>query len=1382
MGQEALRWLASQSLVGVETIEGKKGGYYCLDVALRKGLSAGWVVEEYWKTRATASAKKLPGEPIVRDLLRNLEDRNLCPAIGKAFTSLMTSLHAELKDNESRWMDMWQSPVKDCLADEDSRGRAQIYILPGLFKASPLCFGKFVADIGMGDAQGSRSNGLGEDDPGALLCCLKVGKDLDLVAEVGEEELMLPPAKYPRVKIDSAFISLLLAHAQPHVRLASLNLIAFSSSHTRPFSSASFHLLKTALPPLHNETDPEVRDITIGIIRNLVGRLASSSFVCEKERKSLLRQIAKHDAPPPHILARVEQLKEFLDQTKAFCEWYIGFLETLLRPGRNYQRNSTGVRALSVMIQSGVDTSLADYALRHTRGHGSTLNTGKVIKKGQYTWPEFANDIHIFSPSLKESLIQALFNPYDDIRDLAADSLTYDSSWTAEQLQSLVERGLHAMNTSGRARDADGLARSLGLVFEVLSRGNLEVSSLWNREVPENGKGLGILNWILDMLDKEYFTAATQDFGYALKERPIHGIFSALNYIIQKPKIYSLCTIDDWRKIHRRIFDAAQEIWKLTRDALCDASPEGHVPLEVEEDEDEDSSSQTAMSYAWRAIKESSALVGSIIKLAPYSHLTPDTSILSLSDFTEAGELLLVQLSEIRHRGAFSAVSPSFVGLCNRCFRSPVPGLQILPKQYLERNLSLILDKSSVITRRSGGLPFLIVGILAAESDRNAPLLASTFSHLLKIASVPASVSKDGEKIDLPQVHASNCIRQLFIDSRMTGVMTPYIGSSLSLAVSCFGSEIWAIRNCGVMLFTALTNRLFGTRKSRNDYTFTAASFTTKSFFEKFPTARDVLLQNLKDKVPDLEENAVAVEMVYPALSLLARLDTAPDYSMEDFRPLVKKCMKSRIWKVREMSARAFTALVKPKEVVDTVGELLESKEAGQNGLHGRLCAVRALMERRVLQAVAELGQDIWLDVFARYSQNFGHLMISNSNSLTKSQFIQLILPRLDQILAISPQHPLARNLEDLTSSMDQFLGIINISSTPGLSELTEHLTTLTILLHPHLASSLLSTTSDELTLFTTQAVTTLPTLPPSLPTEEIWSTAFTHPWLLLRAASLNLLTCLPPSSPHYPSLKALCTSPPSTSIQIPSLHLLGSHTTPTTLSTTLSHLHSAASSDNPFPLRSAGLTALSHILHLPTTSSHLPAYNLLYTYLHDDDSELRSRACTIARALLAENGYTLIPTVAGDMLLKTMLTRFSPAAVAAVAVDRIIGATEESVEDPVETARMQWENVRRARENGALFAREKGNLFIDVLDTVEAFAGVMREVVVAGGKEEGVRREVERLRRWRSAVVGGGDMEGGKKDGDDMEVVVLEERWELGERVRVVGEVLEAVEGGVGV
>lgn len=55
--------------------------------------------------------------------------------------------------------------------------------------------------------------------------------------------------------------------------------------------------------------------------------------------------------------------------------------------------------------------------------------------------------------------------------------------------------------------------------------------------------------------------------------------------------------------LQRRIFEYSRRIWLTVKDILCDDSPEGHLPEELEEVEGLDT--KDLLSYSFRAVHES---------------------------------------------------------------------------------------------------------------------------------------------------------------------------------------------------------------------------------------------------------------------------------------------------------------------------------------------------------------------------------------------------------------------------------------------------------------------------------------------------------------------------------------------------------------------------------------------------------------------------------------------------------------------------------------------------------------------------------------------------------------------------------------------------------
>lgn len=61
--------------------------------------------------------------------------------------------------------------------------------------------------------------------------------------------------------------------------------------------------------------------------------------------------------------------------------------------------------------------------------------------------------------------------------------------------------------------------------------------------------------------------------------------------------------LEDLETLQTRCFKCCDRVWQLVRHVLCDDSPEGHLPEELEEVEGLDT--KDLLSYSFRAVHES---------------------------------------------------------------------------------------------------------------------------------------------------------------------------------------------------------------------------------------------------------------------------------------------------------------------------------------------------------------------------------------------------------------------------------------------------------------------------------------------------------------------------------------------------------------------------------------------------------------------------------------------------------------------------------------------------------------------------------------------------------------------------------------------------------
>jgi len=155
----------------------------------------------------------------------------------------------------------------------------------------------------------------------------------------------------------------------------------------------------------------------------------------------------------------------------------------------------------------------------------------------------------------------------------------------------------------------------------------------------------------------------------------------------------------------------------------------------------------------------------------------------------------------------------------------------------------------------------------------------------------------------------------------------------------------WAIRNCGLMLFRGLIDRLLGTSESLDDST---RGFATSSrlSWENYAGLLGLLANLLKplSKInASSDEHAdapVVAERIFPILDLLKKA-LPPSSYREGLRASMLTASGSSHWHVRDIAARTYAATATLDDVVVEVGALLGNPFISQNTFHGRLLCVR---------------------------------------------------------------------------------------------------------------------------------------------------------------------------------------------------------------------------------------------------------------------------------------------------------------------------------------------------------------------------------------------------------------------------------------------------------
>lgn len=383
-----------------------------------------------------------------------------------------------------------------------------------------------------------------------------------------------------------------MSHPEPEVRLAGMFLSVYSTSITRPLTGGVFKSLKRNLAHLHTDSDANYRREIQGYTQKLFDRLRASTATLVKAKTKVGTSSAHRlSFPAEPSLSRNSQ-QDPLAEALSFVVWYIRFLEWEMRPTASYQRRVTALRSLTVALRSGVDPGVPHSHLSKSA-------------QGQLSW---AHALHVSSPKLIRLLFDLISDPFDDIRDAAVSVLQLCFIALSQERKHLVldvvphfmSRAETTMLQTGRADQADGVARAYGLIFSVASNDTASGDNQFSTK-------LGVFQHLKTQLDETLAVAHT-NLSEAVNGRPVHGTFAALRYIVDQPDFYSVVSGDsreqfvNWKQLHTDIVSSIESLWTCVYHVLCADAPEGHVPDELEDDASLDT--KEILSYSWRGLKE----------------------------------------------------------------------------------------------------------------------------------------------------------------------------------------------------------------------------------------------------------------------------------------------------------------------------------------------------------------------------------------------------------------------------------------------------------------------------------------------------------------------------------------------------------------------------------------------------------------------------------------------------------------------------------------------------------------------------------------------------------------------------------------------------------
>ncbi|KAL1305789.1 hypothetical protein AAFC00_003953 [Neodothiora populina] len=1238
----------------------------------------------------------------------------------------------------------WAGPVLTVLEHDPSRlENYRHYVLPELFRHSLPDFVAFIERLGLHEILSGKSSGQSLHLPHAqieriLFCALSVGNKMGLVQiaetqKVGPQDGLFLTSK--ALCIPDVLLGDLVLRSSTTVRIAGLSMLISSSATTKPLTHSTMKALRIGLPFLHADADAGFRSEMFSLIRNLTDRLrgATSNLAKLHTGHGTIRgkgTMVASDGFKSNDAGRL------LHAHERFLSWYISFLKMELRPSASYQRHISAVKCIALVYKSGVDSRIL------LRLRAKTASPKAV-------WPFH---IDIIDDTVTELLLDLLLDPFDDVRQGAAELLSIapdmpnDSSLAglhdSDRLANILGKAEHTMRFTGRADHADGVAHLYNTIYNrCLNTGTVREEWWISR--------CGVLEKLVSALEHTLEVAA-HDMNKAVSEQPLHGIFISLRYIMETPGFYKAFATPDststLQALHLRLYTCFHAVWHCVKTTLCNDAPEGHVPEEVEENDDVDT--KDVLSYSWRALKEASLVMRTMAKSCPIIDCTE--SLMTSDQLKDLGDLSFTQLAELRHHGAFSTVSQTFATCCTRAYQCGGATTEFLDDWY-KRALLCIQNQTTINTRRSAGLPALMVGLVIAD-DGKSDLYQKAFRDLTVEATKPVD-EISGNADGLSQVHAMNCLKDMFRNSKLGERSEANIPDALGLASNCLSSKIWAIRNSGLMLFRALLDRLLGTSEAYVDHETAPQS---RLSFNAVPNLMNVIFSLISPPLDNTED--LLTEGVFPALQLLQRTPPPAEH-LSAVQDAILRLTASSQWHIREIAAETYAVLTHQTQRLARALQLVRAEYVSANALHGALLAARCLLQSRY----TKVQHDDLRDIFQALCDAKVALYEAKSCPFTKAAFVDLYNDWCQAAYLSHHKLQITETLPLSTSAELIALFHLDRDTSAACSALRASLSDALLQEHAYLESidkcnlsdtraallGLADSDADACTTALISACTSCSNNPEftrmshkplaSVCASLLFDSA-SYTDIEVQAAAQDVLISLLNSKEASAVQDILSDS--TEGLYLPSnaatplfqddrlvlqgalldLRLCGTDMTAQSLSTDfhawINAVRAALHEDNPFDTRFAASQAAARIQQGLRVVSTAPAFSTpfliycltVYDLTNDDDEEVRNLAAQTACRILHATRFSshdldLVPLAAGARLAGFIAQRFdTDITLFATATSRLMDGKGTPREGPS----VQQALANASRQDSALFVQEKQNLFLDEVREARLWSQVL--------------------------------------------------------------------------
>ncbi|XP_059193716.1 thyroid adenoma-associated protein homolog [Centropristis striata] len=756
-------------------------------------------------------------------------------------------------------------------------------------------------------------------------------------------------------------LQLALGSAEDKVRLAALNLLCCSPKTKDTPTTEEMSIMKEFIPQnLNCESSPFRQHFQAAVTKFLV-RIRDGCLALIKGQKSKKKEDATHS----------ERAQDILEQGIGFVEWLGELPYSYLTPGHNYQRKKTSLLLLSAVLKTCTDTWSPDIKKgQPPASMGSLINRAR--QRGQWDF---------FCRTKQLVLISCLEDSTNEIRELSAGLLLrfFPHSFPDDIAAVLLTRTKQLL-CSPRVQEAQMGALIIKVLLQKSEQPeNCRLNS--NISLSSGRKASCIVISLVKELEEHYLTAKA-DMMLAARNKPIHGVLSALQRCLLEAPSSVNDTLDHSLTVELLVLLESLSLLLLgllygDRDAcatekdappsFCDmgnaissliAQESGGGQGDGEECVLLSEEHSLVLTCCWVSLKEIGIFLGSLVEKI-LTESKPNKCLLTKDDLIRASKVFENILLKCRHWGAVEGCCAGFTKFCASLLSSNDPELRDIPAHMLKQGLQVVQSpRPTSVTRRAAGLPMLILCVLSTEEASKArPLLAHSMQTLLETAKTPLPEDWD-QTLDLPQVCAVHTLQALVRGSGLGAAVLQFAPAVAILSLTLLSSPCWAMRNAALQLYSSLCSRMLGQRPSSEDGP-TQHAMSPRAFFFHYPALQPFLLGELRGAAQDLQgpSNEAKLHLqpsLFPVLTLLAQLQPGVQDSTEtlsDFLPPLLQLSASPIYSVRAMASKALVAMTPPSEYMNILIKLTAQLPGPQdrcchNRLHGQLLQIKATLER----------------------------------------------------------------------------------------------------------------------------------------------------------------------------------------------------------------------------------------------------------------------------------------------------------------------------------------------------------------------------------------------------------------------------------------------------